>query len=80
MSNDNIVEFNKPEVIEITLEDMDPDKVLRAAIGNLSGCIVIGWTKDDKEEDQMMYMSSSIASGPEVLWLLEKTKNELLNV
>lgn len=75
----NVIEFEKKIEDEITFEDIDPDKVLRAAIGRLSGCIVIGWTKGE-DEDSYMYMSSSIASGPDVLWLLEKTKNELMNV
>ena len=77
----NVIEFEKKIEDEITFEDIDPDKVLRAAIGRLSGCIVIGWTKPQGEdEDSFMYMSSSIASGPDILWLLEKTKNELMNV
>ena len=79
MSNDNIVEFPKKES-EVTFEDISPDKILRAAIGKLDGCVILGWTKDSENSPSYEYFAASMASGPETLWLLERAKNQLINV
>jgi hypothetical protein len=59
----------------VTKLDLPPDRVLEQAIGKLEGVVVIGYTKEGNE-----YFASSYASGPECLWLLERCKQELLNV
>jgi len=59
----------------ITRLDMNPDKVLEGAKGDLESVIVIGFDKDGDE-----YFASSIAAGPECLWLLERFKLMLLSV
>ena len=62
-------------VLPVTTKcDITPERVLQAAIdADLQGVVVLGFTKDDQE-----YMASSIASGPEVTWLLERCKQQLL--
>lgn len=66
----DVVEF--PGVTKL---DLDPDRVLGAAVGELSSAIVIGYTKDGEE-----YFASSISNGPETLWLLERMKLKLLQI
>ena len=62
-----------PKVIMTQLY-IDPDKVLKGAIGELEDCVVIGFEKEDGE----IYLASSSANGPEILWLLEKAKEIVL--
>lgn len=57
----------------VTIYDLPPDRVLRGAIGQLAGCVVIGWDNDGIE-----YFVSSYADGGDVLWLLERCKIALL--
>ena len=58
----------------ITHLDLDPDLVLRAAVGELpGGVVVIGYDADGEE-----YFASSISDGPAVLWLLERFRDKLL--
>lgn len=57
----------------ITTLDLDPDRMLARAAGELATVIIIGETKDGEE-----YFASSVASGPEVLWALERAKLKLL--
>lgn len=59
----------------ITRLDLPPDKVLEKAIGQLESVVIMGYDKEGEE-----VFASSIASGPEVLWLLEQCKLKLLNV
>lgn len=59
----------------ITSLDLPPDRVLEGALGKLSSVVIIGY---DNEENE--YFASSIAGGPEVLWLLEILKLKLLSV
>ena len=59
----------------ITKLDLPPDRVLEAARGKLSSVVIIGY---DNEENE--YFASSIADGPEVLWMLERAKMKLLTV
>lgn len=58
----------------ITRLDIDPDRVLGAAAGQLEGVVVLGLTKDGEEE----YFASSYADGGTVVWLLERCKKKLL--
>ena len=67
---DNLVHFDG-----ITRLDLPPERILQKALeANLTGVVVIGW-----EEGGDIYHASSLADGGEVLWLLEKTKQDLLN-
>jgi len=67
---DNVIPFNG-----VTSLDIDPDMMLKNAAGTLDSVIIIGY---DKEGDE--YFASSLADGPEVLWLLERMKKALLEV
>lgn len=42
---------------------------------NLAGFVIAGYTEDGEE-----FFSSTYASGPEALWLLERCKQQLLDV
>ena len=59
----------------ITRYNLNPNLVLEAAVDKLDEVVVVGV---DKNGDY--YYSSSVASGPECLWLLEKMKQELLGI
>ena len=60
----------------VTRVDLNPERVLDAAIDvGLTDAIVIGWDKEGE-----LYFASSIAGGADVLWLLEKSKKELLDI
>ena len=65
------------EIIEldiVTSLDIPVERILRkASEAGLESVVVIGW-----DEDGDLYFASSVASGPEVVWLLEKTKANLL--
>lgn len=55
--------------------DLQPDSILKEAIGKLDRVVILGWNKDEG-----YYFASSIADGAEVLWLLEKGKFDLMEV
>jgi len=58
----------------ITSLDWSPQRILaEAAERDLISVVVIGETADGAE-----FFSSSVASGPEVLWTLERAKLKLL--
>lgn len=59
----------------ITRLDIPPDDVLRGAVGKMEGVVLIGFDNDGD-----LYFASSYADGGEVLWLLEQTKKQLLDV
>ena len=60
----------------ITRLDTPPERVLEHAnTVPFEGVIVLGWRSDTEE----MFFASSYASGPEVLWLLEMAKRDLLD-
>lgn len=59
----------------ITKLDIPVDRVLEQAIGKLEGVVLIGYTKDGDE-----FFASSYASGPECLWLIERCKQQLLEI
>lgn len=66
-----VIAFSGPTALDIPAE-----KVLEAAIANkLGGVVVMGYTQDGTE-----YIYSSIASGAEVLWLVEVLKKRLLSL
>lgn len=66
----NVVPFNG-----ITRLDLDPERVLEAARGQLTGVVIMGYARDGSE-----YFASSYADGGDVLWLLERSKLKLLTV
>ena len=60
----------------VTRLDLPPERVLEAAITfGLTDAIVIGWDKEGE-----LYFASSIACDADILWLLEKSKKELLDI
>ena len=54
--------------------DSASDLILSNAMGNLSGCMVIGWEKDTGA----MYTDNTIMDGGDCLWLLEQCKTAIL--
>jgi hypothetical protein len=65
------------EIVEldvVTFLDIPVERVLRkAGEADLETVIVLGWRVDGSP-----YFASSIADGPETLWLLELTKLRLM--
>jgi len=65
------------EIIGFTGEtklDIDPDQVLRAAVGKYpQGVLVIGWNEDGE-----LAFASSIADVREMNWMLDLAKREIL--
>lgn len=57
----------------ITTLDIDPDRILQSAIGQMEQVVVIGWDKDGQE-----YFSSSVSDAGAVLWHIERAKLNLL--
>jgi hypothetical protein len=57
----------------ITRLDLDPDRVLEQAKGQLGGVVVLGF-----DHDGQFYGASSYADGGAVMWLLEACKHQLL--
>lgn len=70
-----VVRDNVVDLPVVTKLDLDPDRVLRKLEGKLSRFVLVGYDKEDQE-----FLSSTIADGPEVLWLLERAKMQLLNI
>ena len=59
----------------ITRLDLDPERVLGKAQGQLQAVIVIGYDHDGE-----FYAASSYADGGDMLWLLELCKKKLMEV
>ena len=57
----------------ITTLDLDPDRILEGAKGQLESVVVIGF-----DHEGMEYFASSKADGGHSLWLLERFKLQLL--
>lgn len=57
----------------VTKLDIDPDRVLREALGKCECVILLGYDKEGQE-----YFCSSVADGGSILWLLERFKKQLL--
>lgn len=58
--------------------DLDPDKVLQSAIGELDKVIVIGWMKED-DEDGELYVAASSGDAAHSLLLLKLCERMLLS-
>lgn len=67
---DNVRIFNG-----VTPYELDPDLMLKKAVGQTKKVVIVGWDHDGK-----LFFSSSEPAGPEVLWLLEKAKQALLEI
>ena len=59
----------------ITTLDVDPDRIIQKAIGQMRRVVIIGIDKDGDE-----YFASSVADGGTVLWDLERAKMRLLRM
>lgn len=59
----------------ITKLDLNPDIVLENTKGKLCNFVIVGWDKEGE-----LYFSSTKADGGDVLWLLEKAKQALLDI
>jgi hypothetical protein len=60
----------------VTTLDLPPDRVLsRAGTAALASVVILGF-----REDGEFYFASSIANGPEALWLLELAKTRLIKI
>lgn len=57
----------------ITTLDLDPDRPLQKAIGQMTRVIIIGVDKDGDE-----YFASSAADGGTVIWDMERAKFKLM--
>jgi hypothetical protein len=69
MSNDTVTEFPG-----VTKHATPVARVMALAAGaKLTSAVVIGW-----DQDGDLYFRSSESRGPDVLWLLEQAKRELL--
>lgn len=67
----NVVELDTVTTIPVPAE-----RILKKAMAEgLDTAVVIGWDKDGD-----FYLASSKPDGPDVLWLLEVAKKELLSV
>ncbi|AJD83143.1 putative cysteine synthase [Paracoccus phage vB_PmaS-R3] len=55
--------------------DTQPDRILQGAIGQLQSVVVIGYDLDGAE-----YYASSIADGPNALWLIRRTEHKLIGI
>lgn len=55
--------------------NIDPDRVLNKAVGEVEHVVICGLDKDGS-----FYFASSLADGAEVLWWLEKAKYELMKI
>jgi hypothetical protein len=61
----------------VTLHDLPIEKVLQwAGDAELETVVVLGWKKGEAAPD--FYFASSIANGPEVLWLLKVAERRIM--
>ena len=71
MSEDNVVYLDL-----VTKLDIPIGRIIEGAVTHkVASVVVLGY-----DEDGDFYFASSIADGPEVLWLLELAKKKLLEV
>lgn len=59
----------------VTPLDFDADVILQAAMGKLKSVVIIGEYNDGDE-----FFSSSLGSGPEIMWMIERAKLDLLRI
>lgn len=64
----NVVNFSG-----VTSLDLDAERVIEAAKGQLKGVVIVGYDQEGEE-----YFASSYADGGTVLWLVERMKIKLL--
>ena len=55
----------------ITTLDLDPDRILEAAKGELESVVIVGYGKA-ADGSQIEYFASSISDGGTVAWLLNR--------
>ena len=67
---DNVIPFGG-----ITKLDIDPDLVLKGAVGKLDCVVIAGMGKDGKE-----WFAASMADGADAMWYLERCKKMLLEI
>jgi hypothetical protein len=67
---DNVIPFGG-----ITRLDIDPDVVLKGAIGKLERVVIAGIDKDGNE-----YFAASMADGADALWYLKRCEKTLLEL
>jgi hypothetical protein len=69
MSDDNVIQLSVPTTL-----DIPPERVLEGALkADLNMVLVLGWTEAGE-----MYASCSSGNIPEIVFLLEKMKMEVL--
>lgn len=66
---------NVIELPVITTLDLDPDRVLNKAIGQLEYVVLIGYTKDGE-----FYFASNKSDGADAVWVMEMAKKRLLDI
>lgn len=71
MTDDNIVKFYRPA--GATYGDIDPERVLQAAVGKLEHIVILGWDHNGDE-----YFAASHGSTADNLLLAELFKQRLL--
>ncbi len=59
----------------ITRLDLDPDRVLQEAVGEVTEVVICGFDKDGNQ-----YFASSVADGGQALWHLERAKWALMKI
>ena len=64
----NVIDFPGP-----TLSDIDPDKVIDAALGKCSDSVIVIGTTGER-----MYFAASMSSKADILFLLESFKIQLM--
>lgn len=67
---DNVIPFGG-----ITRLDIDPDLVLKNAVGKLECVVIAGMGKDGQE-----YFAASVADGADALWYLKRCEKMLLEL
>lgn len=58
----------------VTRLDLPADRILEQAKEHMEHVVLLGWDKECE-----LYFASSFADGGDVMWLLEKCKQALLN-
>jgi hypothetical protein len=67
---DNVIPFGG-----ITRLDIDPDNVLKNAIGKMERVVIAGVDKDGNE-----YFAASMADGADALWYLKRCEKMLMEL
>jgi hypothetical protein len=66
----NVVDFTGTTTL-----DLEPDRVLAKAVGELSEVVIVGLDKDGEA-----FFASSVADGGQALWHLERAKWRLMKM